>query len=131
MPNRIVNALAAVFETKRTRRPWREELHPRDSKGRFIEAGGVARIWGGGFARVVRALSQTKVQVSDLDGGNQRPIQTSRLTMVTRPDGSAPTKSKDKVQAEEERRDADPRRGNGVDADDNGDPDSRRSARPG
>lgn len=124
MPNRIINALASVFETKRARRPWREELHPRDSKGRFVETGGIARIWGGGFARVVRALSQTKVQVSDLDGNNQRPIQTSRLTMVARPDGSAPTKSKDKVQAEEERRDADPRRGDGLNADDNGDPDS-------
>ncbi|MFF4276138.1 DEAD/DEAH box helicase family protein [Streptomyces sp. NPDC001536] len=124
MQNRIINALASVFETKRARRPWREELHPRDSKGRFIETGGIARIWGGGFARVVRALSQTKVQISDLNGSNPRPIQTSRLTMVARPDGTAPTKSKEKVQAEEERRDADPRRGDGVDADDNGDPDS-------
>ncbi|MFP1628852.1 hypothetical protein ACLB9X_27590 [Streptomyces sp. 5K101] len=124
MPNRIINALASVFETKRARRPWREELHPRDSKGRFVETGGIARIWGGGFARVVRALSQTKVQVSDLDGNNQRPIQTSRLTMVARPDGTAPTKSKEKVQAEEERRDADPRRGDGVNSDDNGDPDT-------
>ncbi|WP_329317344.1 DEAD/DEAH box helicase family protein (plasmid) [Streptomyces sp. NBC_01278] len=124
MPNRIVTALASVFETKRTRRPWREELHPRDSKGRFIETGGVARVWGGGLARIVRALSQTKVQVSDLDGSNQRPIQTSRLTMVTRPDGTAPTKNKEKVQAEEDRRDADPRRGDGVNADDNGDPDT-------
>ncbi|MFG3132861.1 DEAD/DEAH box helicase family protein [Streptomyces tendae] len=124
MPNRIINALAAVFETKRARRPWREELHPRDSKGRFVETGGIARIWGGGFARVVRALSQTKVQVSDLDGNNQRPIQTSRLTMVARPDGTAPTKSKEKVQAEEERRETDPRRGDGHNADDNGDPDS-------
>jgi N12 class adenine-specific DNA methylase len=124
MPNRIINALASVFETKRARRPWREELHPRDSKGRFVETGGIARIWGGGFARVVRALSQTKVQISDLDGNNQRPIQTSRLTMVARPDGSAPTKSQEKVQAEEERRDADPRRGDGRSTDDNGDPDS-------
>ncbi|MER7497017.1 DEAD/DEAH box helicase family protein [Streptomyces pharetrae] len=124
MPNRIITALASVFETKRARRPWREELHPRDSRGRFIETGGVARIWGGGYARIVRALSQTKVQVSDLNGNNQRPIPTSRLTMVTRPDGTAPTKSKEKVQAEEERRDADPRRGDGVNADDNGDPDT-------
>ncbi|MFI8265285.1 DEAD/DEAH box helicase family protein [Streptomyces sp. NPDC085665] len=124
MPNRIVNAIASVFETKGVRRPWREELHPRDSKGRFIETGGVAKVWGGGLARIVRALSQTKVQVSDLDGSNQRPIQTSRLTMVTRPDGTAPTKNKEKVQAEEERRDADPRRGDGVAADDNGDPDT-------
>ena len=125
MPNRrIVNALSAYFETKRARRPWREELHPRDSKGRFVETGGIARIWGGGFARVLRALSQTKVQVSDLDGRNQRPIQTSRLTMVTRPDGSAPTKSKAKVQAEEDRRDADPRRGDGHTNDDHGDPDT-------
>ncbi|WP_167162967.1 helicase-related protein [Streptomyces sp. MBT27] len=125
MPNRrIVNALSAYFETKRARRPWREELHPRDSKGRFVETGGIARIWGGGFARVLRALSQTKVQVSDLDGRNQRPIQTSRLTMVARPDGSAPTKSKAKVQAEEDRRDADPRRGDGHTNDDHGDPDT-------
>ncbi|MGG2460137.1 DEAD/DEAH box helicase family protein [Streptomyces sp. RGM 3693] len=121
MLNRTVNAFSE-FETKRARRPWREELHPRDSKGRFIETGGVARLWGGGLARIIRALSQTQVQVSDLDGKNRRPIQTSRLTMVARPDGTAPTKSREKIQAEEARRDADPRRGNGVDIDDHGDP---------
>ncbi|MEW1657824.1 helicase-related protein [Streptomyces sp. NPDC093707] len=124
MPNRRTVNASAAFEAKSVRRPWREELHPRDSKGRFVETGGIARLWGGGFARIVRALSQTQVQVSDLDGSNRRPMRTSRLTMVARPDGSAPTKSREKVQAEEARRDADPRRGNGLDHDDHGDPDT-------
>ncbi|MFE1289641.1 DEAD/DEAH box helicase family protein [Streptomyces sp. NPDC058751] len=124
MPNRIINALSSLVETKGIRRPWREELHPRDSKGRFIETGGVARVWGGGFARIVRALSMNDILVSNLDGSNQRKVVRQRLTMVARPDGSAPTKNEEKVQAEDARRDADPRRGDGINADDNGDPDS-------
>ncbi|MFJ5143041.1 UvrD-helicase domain-containing protein [Streptomyces sp. NPDC088707] len=120
----ITNAaerLATSLETK-ARRPWNPDLHPRDSKGRFIETGGVARLWGGGMARVLRALGGRNVLVQNLATQEQSTIHASRLTMVARPDGTAPTKSKTKVRNEDERRLADGRRGTGsADADDAGD----------
>ncbi|MFD9248397.1 UvrD-helicase domain-containing protein [Streptomyces bottropensis] len=119
----ITNAaarLAARLESK-ARRSWNPDLHPRDSKGRFIETGGIARLWGGGMARVLRALGGRNVLVENLATHQQSTIHASRLTMVARPDGTAPTKSKKKVRDEDERRLADGRRGTGVDDDDAGD----------
>ncbi|WP_146207073.1 UvrD-helicase domain-containing protein [Streptomyces tirandamycinicus] len=121
----ITNAadrIAARLEAKRTRRPWNPDLHPRDSKGRFIETGGIARLWGGGMARVVRALGGRNVLVENVATRERSTVHASRLTMVARPDGSKPTKSKKKVRDEDERRTADPRRGTGrADDDDEGD----------
>ncbi|MFF0754392.1 UvrD-helicase domain-containing protein [Streptomyces sp. NPDC004267] len=120
----ITNAaerLTASLETK-ARRPWNPDLHPRDSKGRFVETGGIARLWGGGMARVLRALGGRNVLVQNLATNEQSTIHASRLTMVARPDGTAPTRSKRKVRDEDERRMADGRRGTGnADADDTGD----------
>ncbi len=113
--------LVARLEEKSVRRPWREELHPRDSKGRFIETGGVARLWGGGMARVLKALGGRNVLVENLSTRERSTINASRLTMVARPDGSAPTRSKKKVRDEDQRRDADARRGTGLDTEDAGD----------
>ncbi|MER5482527.1 DEAD/DEAH box helicase family protein, partial [Streptomyces sp. NPDC002812] len=112
--------LVSRLETK-ARRPWREELHPRDSKGRFIETGGIARMWGGGMARVVKALGGRNVLVENLSTHERSNIHASRLTMVARPDGTAPTRSKRKVRDEDARRDTDGRRGTGIDTDDAGD----------
>ncbi|MFC8537992.1 UvrD-helicase domain-containing protein [Streptomyces sp. NPDC057249] len=120
----ITNAadrIADSLDSKRLRRPWNPDLHPRDSKGRFIETGGIARLWGGGLARVVRALGGRDVLVEDLSTRKQSTVHASRLTMVTRPDGTAPTKSKRKVRDEDERRTTDVRRGTGRDDDDPGD----------
>lgn len=120
----ITNAadrLATDVETKRARRPWNSDLHPRDSKGRFVETGGIARLWGGGLARVVRALGGRNVLVENTATHQRSTIHASRLTMVTRPDGSRPTRSKKKVRDEDERRTADPRRGTGAPTDDAGD----------
>ncbi|WP_433860162.1 helicase-related protein [Streptomyces kronopolitis] len=120
----ITNAadrLAATLEAKRSRRAWNPDLHPRDSKGRFIETGGIARMWGGGMARVIRALGGRNVLVENLATHQQSTVHASRLTMVARPDGTAPTRSKRKVRDEDERRTADPRRGTGTDTDDSGD----------
>lgn len=120
----ITNAAARLttsLESKRLRRPWNPDLHPRDSKGRFVETGGVARLWGGGLARVVRALGGRNVLVENLATHKQSTVHASRLTMVTRPDGTAPTKSKRKVRDEDERRTADIRRGTGLDDEDRGD----------
>ncbi|MFI9052540.1 helicase-related protein [Streptomyces sp. NPDC053427] len=120
----ITNAadrVAATLEAKRSRRSWNPDLHPRDSKGRFIETGGIARMWGGGMARVIRALGGRNVLVENVTTHQRSTVNASRLTMVARPDGTAPTRSKRKVRDEDERRTADTRRGNGVDTDDPGD----------
>ncbi|MFD7763576.1 helicase-related protein [Streptomyces microflavus] len=120
----ITNAaerLADTLEAKRSRRAWNPDLHPRDSKGRFIETGGIARMWGGGMARVLRALGGRNVLVENVSTRQRSTVHASRLTMVARPDGTAPTRSKRKVRDEDERRVVDARRGTGIDADDPGD----------
>ncbi|MER6616282.1 UvrD-helicase domain-containing protein [Streptomyces xantholiticus] len=121
--------LSDHLEVKAARRKWNPALHPRDSKGRFIETGGTVRLWGGKLARVVRALPNDRILVQDQTGPNEfngRRHTTSAkwVSMVARPDGSAPTDNEDKVAEEDEKRIKDPRRGNGVVRDDDGDPDT-------
>ncbi|WP_159398758.1 UvrD-helicase domain-containing protein [Streptomyces sp. MJM8645] len=119
------NRTAARLEVKVTRRPWNPALHPRDSKGRFVETGGIARLWGGGLARVLRALAGDKVLVERLDNGSREKLYANRLTMVSRPDGSAPTASEDKVLAEDAKREVQAAaggRGDGITKPDVGDP---------
>src|SRR6478735_5746746 len=120
--------LSADLELKAARRKWNPALHPRDSKGRFIETGGTVRLWGGKLARVVRALPNDRILVQDQTAPNEfngRRHTTSAkwVSMVARPDGTAPTDNENKVQEEDEKRTIDPRRGNGVARDDDGDPD--------
>lgn len=116
------SARQAVLEAKALNRPtWNPDLHPRDSKGRFIETGGLAKLWGGGEVRVLRALGGKMVLVQDTRGGKPSKTTANRLTMLSRPDGSKPTRSEAKVQKEDERRIVDPRRGDGRDTDDTGD----------
>lgn len=121
--------LSRTLEAKAARRPWNPALHPRDSKGRFIETGGVARLWSGQLARVVRALPRDRVLVQDraADGtytGRRHSTSAKWITMVARPDGSAPTANQKKVEEEDARRGADDRRGLGLSRDDHGDPDT-------
>ncbi|MFM9647764.1 hypothetical protein ACKI1S_16650 [Streptomyces galilaeus] len=121
--------LSRDLEVKVTRRAWNPALHPRDSKGRFIETGGTVRLWGGKLARVVRALPHDRILVQDQSGPNEfrgRRHTTSAkwVSMVARPDGSAPTDDEEKVAEQDEKRIQDPRRGNGVARDDDGDPDT-------
>ncbi|WP_454315410.1 hypothetical protein [Streptomyces phaeoluteigriseus] len=120
---------SADLEVKAARRKWNPALHPRDSKGRFIETGGTVRLWGGKLARVVRALPNDRILVQDQTGPNEfrgRRHTTSAkwVSMVARPDGTAPTDNENKIQEEDEKRHQDPRRGNGVARDDDGDPDT-------
>ncbi|MCX4677621.1 hypothetical protein OG413_20325 [Streptomyces sp. NBC_01433] len=131
MLNRFASSvgLSRALEIKAVRRPWNPALHPRDSKGRFIETGGVARLWSGHLARVVRALPRNRVLVQDRanDGtytGRRHTTSARWITMVARPDGTAPTKNQDKVEAEDARREVDDRRGLGLSRDDVGDPDT-------
>lgn len=119
--------LSRGIQTKVTRRSWNPALHPRDSKGRFIETGGTVRLWGGKLARVVRALPHDRILVQDAapDGaftGRRHTTSAKWVTMVSRPDGTPPTVDENKVAAEDARRHDDPRRGNGVARDDDGDP---------
>ncbi|MFI6142453.1 hypothetical protein ACIBCC_30205 [Streptomyces griseus] len=119
--------LSRETETKAARRKWNPALHPRDHKGRFIETGGIVRLWGGKRAIVRRALPNDRILVQDAgsDGkftGRRHSTSAKWVTMIARPDGSAPTADEDKVAAEDERRDRDSRRGNGVAQDDDGDP---------
>ncbi|MFE4579446.1 hypothetical protein ACFRKC_27655, partial [Streptomyces chartreusis] len=119
----------AEFEVKAARRKWNPALHPRDSQGRFIETGGTVRLWGGKLARVVRALPNDRILVQDQTGpdefnGRRHTTSAKWVSMVARPDGSAPTDSEDKVVQEDEKRAKDPRRGNGLARDDDGDPDT-------
>ncbi|MFB7403371.1 hypothetical protein ACFCZR_24660 [Streptomyces rubiginosohelvolus] len=114
-------------ETKAARRKWNPALHPRDHKGRFIETGGVVRLWGGKRAIVRRALPNNRILVQDAgaDGkftGRRHTTSAKWVTMLARPDGSAPTADQNKVAAEDERRAKDPKRGSGVARDDDGDP---------
>ncbi|MFD9394155.1 hypothetical protein ACFWBB_26485 [Streptomyces sp. NPDC060000] len=117
------------LEVKAARRKWNPALHPRDSKGRFIETGGTVRLWGGKLARVVRALPNDRILVQDQTAPNEfngRRHTTSAkwVSMVARPDGSAPTDNEEKVVEEDAKRTKDPRRGNGLAHDDDGDPDT-------
>ncbi|MEU9781496.1 hypothetical protein AB0H92_11065 [Streptomyces phaeochromogenes] len=119
--------LSDGLEVKAARRKWNPALHPRDSKGRFIETGGTVRLWGGKLARVVRALPNDRILVQDQTTpgeftGRRHTTSAKWVSMVARPDGSAPTEDEDKVVAEDEKRIQDPRRGNGVARDDDGDP---------
>ncbi|MGA5454832.1 hypothetical protein ACPCVO_50650 [Streptomyces umbrinus] len=119
--------LSDGLEVKAARRKWNPALHPRDSKGRFIETGGTVRLWGGKLARVVRALPNDRILVQDQTSpgeftGRRHTTSAKWVSMVARPDGSAPTEDEDKVVAEDEKRIQDPRRGNGVARDDDGDP---------
>lgn len=121
--------LSRGLELKVARRPWNPSLHPRDSKGRFIETGGIARLWAGNLARVVRALPRDRVLVQDQapNGtytGRRHSTSARWVTMVARPDGSAPTKNQQKVEEEDARRDGDDRRGLGLSRDDSGDPET-------
>ncbi|MFP3991009.1 hypothetical protein U9R90_26785 [Streptomyces sp. E11-3] len=121
--------LSRALETKSVRRPWNPALHPRDSKGRFIETGGVARLWSGKLARVLRALPRDRVLVQDRAAngtytGRRHSTSARWITMVARPDGSSPTNSQQKVEAEDARREQDGRRGLGLSRDDHGDPDT-------
>ncbi|MFJ4988753.1 hypothetical protein ACIP9H_33755 [Streptomyces sp. NPDC088732] len=85
------------------------------------------RLWGGKLARVVRALPHDRILVQDQadDGTYSGPRHTTSarwVTMVARPDGTAPTEDEHKVAEEDVRRDEDPNRGNGASHDDDGDP---------
>ncbi|MEU5978420.1 UvrD-helicase domain-containing protein [Streptomyces sp. NPDC047315] len=124
---RAESQVQGALEAKAARRKWNPALHPRDSKGRFIETGGTVRLWGGKHARVVRALPNNRILVQDQTGpnefnGQRHTVSAQWVSMVARPDGTAPTDSQEKVQEEDEKRRRDPRRGNGVARDDDGDP---------
>ncbi|MGL5816666.1 MAG: DEAD/DEAH box helicase family protein [Phycicoccus sp.] len=128
---RIVSGLAV---TDALGRKWRSELHPRDSRGRFIETGGIASVPAMGIrGRVTRALGNGRIEITTPKGKKHR-VQAAQVTMVARPDGSKPVrgfddkddsaaakKARKAVLEQDTKRDGDPERGDGVEADDDGD----------
>src|SRR3954469_3341943 len=72
-------------------RRWDPSKHPRDSRGRFIETGGIARVGLGGLGKVIRSMVGGKVEVEMESDGSHKIVPHEQLTMVRRPDGSKPT----------------------------------------
>lgn len=127
MPLLLSHSPAENIETKVTKidslgRRWNSALHPRDAKGRFIETGGIARVWMGGLGMVQRALLGGKVEMKMQDGST-RVVPGNRITMIRRPNGEKPTANALKVAEEDERRTQSPNRADGVRQRDAGDPD--------
>lgn len=113
-------------------RKWNPALHPRDARGRFIETGGVAKVGVSNVrVKILKALGANKVLVAYKkrgDGpkdfnGKRDDLDARGLTMVQRPDGTSPTKDATKVLDEDDRRTADPKRGDGITDEDHGDRD--------
>ncbi|WP_328491297.1 UvrD-helicase domain-containing protein [Streptomyces zaomyceticus] len=87
----------------------------------------MVRLWGGKLAVVRRALPNDRILVQDQSApgafnGRRHTTSAKWVSMVARPDGTAPTDNEQKVQEEDARRSKNPRRGNGVALDDDGDP---------
>jgi hypothetical protein len=76
---------------------WDPAEHPRDREGRFIEVGAWVRIWGGAQGRVLRNLAGGRLEVEA--GGRKWSVHRNYITVVQRPDGSAPTADPDRAQA--------------------------------
>lgn len=69
---------------------FEEDLHPRDRLGRFIETGAEVRVWGGQSGKVVRNVGGGRIEIVRSDGSHVI-VHRNYLTVVARPDGSAPT----------------------------------------
>lgn len=80
-----------TVEVKIRRSVWREDEHPRDRKGRFIETGAEVRVWGGFLGRVLRNIGGGRIELERLDTGAHVIVHRNYLTVTKRPDGSAPT----------------------------------------
>ncbi len=81
LPAHVVEALVGT-ETKARGGKWSEDLHPRDSRGRFIEVGGRVRIFGGGTGTVVKNVGGGNLEIrKDSDGQTVR-VRKSYLTVI-------------------------------------------------
>lgn len=69
---------------------WREELHPRDRKGRFIEIGSRISVMGGATGTVTGSPGKDLVTFTR-DGDNAPfTVHRNRVTVLSRPNGDAP-----------------------------------------
>ena len=103
MPQHPHSSREPQLETKRRKIRWDPRLHPRDRLGRFVETGGLARLWGSrGLFRVSRAFGDY-VDLTDERTGRTRRVHRSRLQMVERPGGGRPTRDQEKVLEQDER----------------------------
>jgi hypothetical protein len=74
---------------------WIEAEHPRDRKGRFIEKGATVRVWGGFLGKVINNIGGGRIEIERLTDGKHVIVHRNYLTVVARPDGSAPTDKRD------------------------------------
>jgi N12 class adenine-specific DNA methylase len=69
---------------------WEENEHPRDREGKFIETFARVRVWGGKLATVLRNVGGGRIEI-EYDDKTHATIHRNYLTVVKRPDGTAPT----------------------------------------
>ena len=77
------------------RQVWIEAEHPRDRKGRFIEKGAIVRVWGGFLGKVFNNIGNGRIEIVRETDGKHVIVHRNYLTVVSRPDGSAPTDKRD------------------------------------
>lgn len=85
-----------LLESKAAR--WREEDHPRDRLGRFIETGAEVRIWGGALAKVIANVGGGRIEV-EYPSGQRQLVHRNYLTVQKRPNGAAPTSDENAAEA--------------------------------
>lgn len=73
------------------RTDWREEDHPRDRRGRFIETGAEVRALTGWLARVIRNVGGGMIEVERHSDSERVKIHRNYLMVLSRPDGRDPT----------------------------------------
>jgi N12 class adenine-specific DNA methylase/predicted ABC-type ATPase len=77
-----------VVEVKRASL-WREELHPRDRNGRFIETGAEVRIWGGGTGTILGMVRGGRVRVKRDADQREVVLDAGNVTVLSSPDKPA------------------------------------------
>jgi N12 class adenine-specific DNA methylase len=85
---------AVVVDEAKAVPVWKEDDHPRDREGKFIETGAEVRVWGGSLAKVVRNVGGGRIEIERADGTHAY-VHRNYLTVTKRPDGSAPTSKRD------------------------------------
>ena len=70
---------------------FRDDEHPRDKDGRFIETGSEVRLLGGALGTVIGKGTGDRIKVRRNDTGREVEVDKGNLTVTKRPDGSAPT----------------------------------------
>lgn len=76
-----------VVEVKRVRL-WKEDLHPRDRNGRFIEKFASVTIWGGGTGTIMEMVRGGRVRVKRDADGREVVLDAGNVTVNAKPDAT-------------------------------------------